>query len=95
MTPDLQTQLDQITNQLVHERYVIFPPPKPDTPPPQEEEEAQEGEGQKEFGEGEGGEQEGGDTQDSSRSGHLSRIAEESETDGTKVEDTVSETDKS
>ncbi|XP_071488288.1 putative malate dehydrogenase 1B [Diadema antillarum] len=100
ITPELQQELDGIKQELLHERYVIFPPPKQDTPPP---EEAEEEEGKKVFGEQEAGVEDGddkgekantGDASDS-RSGHLSRIAEETETDATKDIDSLSETDKS
>lgn len=95
VTTEIRAQLDQITNELIHERYVIFPPPKADTPPPEpstEEEPTPVEDADKVFGEGEkekekedssGTEGETSSSQES-RSGNLSRIAEESESDATK-----------
>lgn len=95
VTTEIRAQLDQITNELIHERYVIFPPPKADTPPPEPSTEEEptpvedadkvigEGEKEKEKEDSSGTEGETSSSQES-RSGNLSRIAEESESDATK-----------
>ncbi|XP_041459024.1 putative malate dehydrogenase 1B isoform X1 [Lytechinus variegatus] len=96
ITPEVRVQLDQITNELIHERYIIFPPPKADTPPPESSIEGEPtpvedagmvfGEGEKEKGKEGSSSGTEGETSSSqeSRSGNLSRIAEESESDAIK-----------